>query len=102
MKTLEEGQRNEREVNHIAAAPPLDREMLAKREDELFDRQDAIEFKICREHLRRSMRHWSGLPQEHTDMDNDDIRQRAEQEFARQRREYQCLLRDWDLLFRKG
>lgn len=37
------------ELNRIASAPPLDRIMLAKREEQLLDEQDHIEFELGRE-----------------------------------------------------
>ena len=38
---------NERELLQLAVMSPPDREMHAKREDELLDQQDAIEFRPC-------------------------------------------------------
>jgi hypothetical protein len=40
---------NDAELNRIANAPPLDRIMLAKREDQLLDEQDHIEFELGRD-----------------------------------------------------
>jgi hypothetical protein len=37
------------ELNRIASAPPLDRIMLTKREEQLLDEQDHIEFELGRE-----------------------------------------------------
>ena len=37
------------ELNRIAAAPPLDRIMLEKREEQLLDEQDRIEFELGRQ-----------------------------------------------------
>jgi hypothetical protein len=40
---------NDAELNRIASAPPLDRIMLAKREEQLLDEQDRIEFELGRQ-----------------------------------------------------
>jgi hypothetical protein len=40
---------NDAELNRIVNAPSLDRIMLAKREDELLDEQDHIEFELGRQ-----------------------------------------------------
>jgi hypothetical protein len=40
---------NDAELNRITNAPPLDRIMLAKREDQLLDEQDHIEFELGRD-----------------------------------------------------
>jgi len=40
---------NDAELSRIVSAPPLDRIMLEKREDELLDEQDQIEFELGRE-----------------------------------------------------
>jgi hypothetical protein len=42
---------NDAELNRIGRAPPLDRIMLAKREEQLLDEQDHIEFDLGRETL---------------------------------------------------
>jgi hypothetical protein len=39
---------NDAELSRIASAPPLDRIMLEKREDQLLDEQDRIEFELGR------------------------------------------------------
>jgi hypothetical protein len=39
---------NDAELNRIASAPPLDRIMLEKREEQLLDEQDQIEFELGR------------------------------------------------------
>ena len=38
---------NDAELNRIAAMSPLERAMHASREDELLDKQDEIELKLC-------------------------------------------------------
>jgi hypothetical protein len=49
-ETLEAKRRaNDAKLAHIVNAPPLDRIMLAKREDELRDEQENIEFELGRE-----------------------------------------------------
>jgi hypothetical protein len=45
-KSKDRWQANERELLWLDAMPPLDREFHAKREDELLDEQDGIEFRV--------------------------------------------------------
>jgi hypothetical protein len=53
-------QANERELQRLAAMSPLDRELHAKREDDLLDEQDLIEFQLGFEGPTSSRR-WSGM-----------------------------------------
>ena len=53
---------NEAELIRLAAMSPLDREFHAKREDELLDEQDAIEFRLGFEKpAQGDSRRWSGM-----------------------------------------
>jgi hypothetical protein len=55
-------QSNERELQRLAAMPPLDREFRAKREDELVDRQHAIAWRLGFDTAAQTNSHrWSGM-----------------------------------------
>ena len=53
---------NEAELIRLAAMTPLDREFHAKREDELLDEQDEIEFRLGFDSpAQADSRRWSGM-----------------------------------------